>query len=283
MFKVLTPELGAKMMRRALIIGGPNTFKTHAIVHTFPRPLHLISYPGEKGTGTIPTNQPDLKGYIWEEDDPSKIVIATAINDIEKTTWEFLMGKNGEIKTFAGEGLHKLASLYWNREYTRLLAMNEKQITEGKLDRNGLPLEEGLKLQAYGNENYGSCKEIMAYVSRVCQSNVDTVVFTCWEGVEVEDKELAGAQGGKRHIFADLPGKLARKIVGEFGVVMYAEVGLPGPDGRSTGTWQIRKAGSVWGVGVKAPFEIALKLPARIPQNWSKLYPLLLGVVEKAK
>lgn len=284
-FKTLTPELGAKKMSRVLIIGAPNTFKTTAIVRTFPRPTQLMSYPGEGGVGTLPIDQPDLKAYVWEDEDPSKVSYTQQINEIEKTTWEILMGKYGEVKTFAGEGLHKLAGLYWNRAYAQLCEIYSKQIEEGKTDRNGVPLSESLKLEAYGNERKGATHDVLQYIHRVNQSNVDTVVFTCWEGVEQGqyggNKELEA--NAKPHIFAELPGRLARFIVGEFGVVVFSEVGLPGPDGKSTGTWQIRKAGVVWGVGVKVPYEIALGLPARVPQDWSKLYPLLLGPIKQAK
>lgn len=272
--KELTPELGLKRIRRVLLIGGPNTRKTTSVIRTFPRPLHIMSYPGEKGSGVIPTNDPEVKGYIWEEeDDPSKTSYTQMINEVEKSTWDILAGNRGPIKTFAGDGLHKLASLYWNREYARLKSVYADQIAAGKTDRDGQPLEEALKIRAYGNENFGATKEIMQYVSRVIQSNVDTVVFTCWEGVEAEDKELAG--NNQRHIFADLPGRLARRVVGEFGVVLFAEVGLPDPTGKSRATWQTRKQGKVWGVGVKVMPEIADKLPPIVEQDWNKLYELL--------
>jgi hypothetical protein len=285
--KVLTKELGEKMIRRVLIIGGPNTCKTTAIVRTADKPLHILSFPGEKGTGAIPTTDPSIKGYIWEEEDAAQFSISKQIEDIERTTWDILSGKHGEVKTFAGDGLHKLASLYWNREYQKLLDNYATQIAQGKTDRNGLPLEEGLKLAAYGNVNYGSCKAILQYITRVNQSNVHTVMFTCWEGVETEDKEMTGSNA--RHVFAELPGKLARLIVGEFGVVLYATVDLPIPDPKNPGqvvqkgAWQIRKAGRVWGVGAKVPYELALKLPEKIPQDWQKLYPLLAGVVQQTK
>src|SRR3990167_10004017 len=154
--KVLTKELGEKMIRRALIIGGPNTFKTTAIVRTAEQPLHILSYPGEKGAGVIPTTEPGINGYIWEEEDAAQFSISKQIEDIERTTWDILSGKFGEVKTFAGDGLHKLASLYWNREYQKLLSNYETQIAQGKTDRDGTPLEEALKLRAYGNENFGA-------------------------------------------------------------------------------------------------------------------------------
>lgn len=284
-FKKLDDELSSKRISRVLLIGGPNTLKTTSIVRTFRKPLHIMSYPGEKGSGVIPTNDPEIHGYVWEEETESgdakglpKNSLDTTIKQIETTTWEILSGKHGPITTFAGDGLHKLASHYWNREYQRLQLLYETQIAQGATDREGQPYAESIKIKAYGNENFGACREILAYIARVCQSNVDTVVFTCWEGIEAEDKEMSNSQG--RHIFADLPGKLARKITGEIGVCLYCEVGLPDPRGNIKGTWQIRKAGKVWGVGVKVPYDIAIKLPEKVPMDWGQLHPMLLGLVE---
>lgn len=261
-----------KQLSRVLIVGGPNTFKTTSIVETFPKPIHIISYPGEQGSAVIPIDDPEVHGYVWQEDDPSKISLSKQIADLEKFTFEVLTGGQGPIATFAGDGLHKLASMYWNREYQRLLAVNEDKLASGVITENDL------QIRAYGNENYGATREILFYLSRIRYSNVPTVVFTCWEGPEPD----GGDRGSKSsHIFADLPGKLARRTVGEFGVVLYAETSLPDPKGKQTGTWQIRKAGKVWGVGAKIPKHIATKLPEKVPQDWSKLYPFLLGEVEK--
>lgn len=270
MFEELTPSEWERTVSRVLIVGGPNTFKTTSIVETFDRPLHLLSYPGEKGSGVIPTNNPEIKGYVWKEDDPSKDTVDHRIREIEKVTIEILAGKRGPVKTFCGDGLHKMASLYWNREYQKLRISHERQLTDGKVT------DDELRLRAYGNENFGSCREVLNYISLVCHSSVPTVVFTCWEGPEPDERDGTGG-ANKTHVFADLPGKLARRSTGEFGVTLYAEVSLPGPDGKQKGTWQLKKAGKVWGVGVKVPREIAEKLPAKSVQDWSKLFPVLLG------
>lgn len=271
MFEELSPQEWERTVSRVLIVGGPNTFKTTSIVETFPKPLHVISYPGEKGSGVIPTGNPEIKGYVWREEDPAKDTVEHRIREIEKVTVEILSGKRGPIATFAGDGLHKLAALYWQREYRRLLISNEQRLVKGDIT------DDKIQLAAYGNENRGSTREVLNYISLVCHSSVPTVVFTCWEGPEPDDKD--GTSGGqtKSHIFADLPGRLARRSTGEFGVTLYAEVTKPDPLGKQKGTWQIRPAGKVWGVGVKVPKAIAITLPERVPQDWSKLLPVLLG------
>ena len=280
-FKELTPELGLKRLRRVLIIGGPNTRKTSSIIQTFPKPIHIVSSPGEKGTGVIPTNDPDIKGYIWEEDDPAKVSISQQINELEKTTWEILAGAKGPITTFAFDGFHKLASMYWNREYNRLQQAFAADIAAGKTDRSGQPIAEAIRLQAYGNENYGANKDITSFLSKVLQSNVHTIVFTCWEGVETEDDMSAYAH--TRHIFAVLPVQLARNLVTLFSLVLYAELFLTDPRGVSNATWQLQKQGRVWGVGVKVPVEVAMKLPTSVPQDWNKLYEKLAPLAKETQ
>lgn len=270
MFEEVTEDNWKRLVSRVLIVGGPNTFKTTSIVETFPQPTHIMSYPGEKGAGVIPFNNPNIHGYVWCEEDPTKDTVEHRVREIEKTTVEILSGKRGPVQTFAGDGLHKMASLYWNREYKRLLIANEKNLAEGKTT------EDRIKLSAYGNENYGSTRDILHYISLVCHSSVPTVVFTAWEGPEPDEKDGTGGTG-KTHIFADLPGRLARHSPGEFGAVLYAEVSLPDPKGKQTGTWQLKKAGKVWGVGVKVPKHIALLLPEKVPQDWSRLFPVLVG------
>lgn len=274
MFEQLTETEWERTVSRVLIVGGPNTFKTTSVVETFPRPLHIVSFPGEKGSGVIPVNNPEIKGYVWREEDPSKDTVEHRIREIEKVTIEILAGKRGPIATFAGDGLHKLASLYWNREYRKLLLSHEKQLADGKVT------DDELRLRAYGNENFGSCREVLNYIGLVCHSAVPTVVFTCWEGPEPDQNQELGKKSS--HLFADLPGKLARRSTGEFGVTLYAEVTLPDPQGKQKGTWQVRQKGSVWGVGVKVPKQIAEGLPVKVVQDWSKLLPVLLGKADPA-
>ena len=106
----------------------------------------------------------------------------------------------------------------------------------------------------------------------VNHSTVENVIFTCWEGTE---QDAPGA--ATSHIFPDLPGKLAKRLPGEFGVVLSSEVGLPDPKGNISGIWQVKKAGKVWGVGVKAPKEIAIAIPEFIVMDLTKLFKFLQG------
>lgn len=268
-FKLLDDELWQKKSSRVLLIGRPNTRKTHSICSTWDKPLQIISYPNEQGVSTIPRHDENITPHVWEEEDVGNVALDTTIKLIEERTWEILGGKFGTCETFAGDGLVKLAACYWRREFNRLLMANEQQLAQGRISENDI------QVRAYGNENYGACKDICGYVNRVCNSNVKNVVFTVWEGREIDDPD---AQKKTSHIYADLPGKLARQIVGEFNVVLYADVGLPVAPGRpGKGTWQTRPKGKVWGVGIKGPVEIVGKIPDEIPQDYQKLKSALQG------
>lgn len=276
-FKTLsTEDQWKKALSRVLVIGQPNTWKTSSVCRTWDKPIHVVSYPGEKGSASIPRVD-GVTGYVWEEDDPSVVKLNDTIKQIEDLTWEILTGKRGEIATFFGDGLHKLAACYWRREYQKLTLQYADQLADGKTT------EDKIRLQSYGNENYGACKETLQYISRVSHSSVQNVVFSTWEGREVDDPDAPQGSAARKnsHIFADLPGKLARQIVGEFSVVLRSEVSLPGLDGKQTGTWQIKPKGKVWGVGVKGPIEIVSKLPAEVPMDWQKLRALLTGEDKK--
>jgi len=267
MFKELDEDLWLKVFSRVLVIGPPNSLKTTSLL-TWPRPIGILSFPGEKGSGTIPINEPGIKAWVWEEEG-KPATAAQKIKEIEEITVKVL---TSGIKTFAGDGLIKLAGLQWTKEFVRQLANNERLLAEGKVT------EDELKLRAYGNENFGSCRATLTYINKVCQSGVENVVFTCWDGEEKDDPQVKKSGS---HTYADLPGKLARRITGEFGVTLYSHVSLPDPLGKISGSWQIRPKGKVWGVGIKVPPQVAKLMPTEVPHNWTKLVELLQSKVKE--
>lgn len=239
--------------RRVLISGPPNTLKTTA---TFTWPAHRqhVSYPGEKGFETIPRNDPSVTPWIWETEDASKTLTPhTVVQAIETLTVEILAGKHGECTTFVGDGLHKLYTWYFERAW---LDLGQTEENVGR---------------AYGAAH----RAFSAYLNRVLQSRVPYVVMTVWEGRTKDDPESRDKRA-PTHIFPDLPGEMAKRIVGEFSVVLYSEADPPDPKGQVRARWQVRPAGKVWGVGAKLPPELALKLPNKIePPDFRKLEPYL--------
>lgn len=260
-FKTLALDSRLPPASRVLISGPPNSFKTTSIVETWPRPNHLVSYPGEKGYETIPVGEEGLFPYIWQVEDVSKVNAASVLREVEQATADIISGKYGDVTTFAGEGLHKLYGWHYTAALDDLLAGDSKGVGE-----------EALRGPAYGRAH----ASFMAYITKVLQSTVPYVVMTLWEGTTKDDPENR-SKNAPSHIFPDLPGQLAKRIVGEFGVVLYSQVSLPGLDGRVKGQWQLRPEGKVWGVGVKAAPEIAKNLPGKMIQDFRLLKMLLAG------
>jgi hypothetical protein len=249
-FKVLTPDSWQQALRRTLIVGPPNSRKTTS-VFTWPGPWGLVSFPGEKGHASIPVGREGLTAYVWEDDVASKTSPAVLVKEIEKVSFELLA--SGGIRTFVGDGVHKLYGAYLNE------ATNGAYVNGDEFDA----------------KCYGRAHEMfLHFLNRVMVSKVEYVVFTCWDGREADNPEV---KGGTSHVYPDLPGKLAKRIMGEFSVVLHAEVPPPVPGQPQRATWQLQPGGKVWGAGVKVPVEIASKLPQKVEQDWGKLEPLLLG------
>lgn len=250
-FKQLTADSWQQGLGRVLIVGPPNSRKTTSLF-TWPGPWGLVSYPGEKGYASIPVGLEGLTAYVWEDDIASKTSPSALVNEIEKCSFD-LIAKGG-ITTFAGDGIHKLYAAYIN-------------------DASNGAYSAGDEFDA---KCYGRAHEMFAhYLQRVMQSKVKYVVFTCWDGKEADNPD-AGSKGTS-HIYPDLPGKLAKRIMGEFSVVLHASVPPPVPGQPQKATWQLQPGGQVWGAGVKVPIAIAQKLPQKVEQDWGKLEPLLLG------
>lgn len=257
---------------RTLIVGPPNTFKTSSIA-TWDRPIHWISYPGEKGASSIPAHEEGIKAYVWQEEDYKQFSPVQVVKAVEDLTIEILTGARGECTTFAGDGLHKLYEQYFQQELANLKLVFSNSSDPKFQGMTDAELEEALSGKAYGNAH----REFIHYLNKVSVSKVKNVVMTIWDG---EEKDDASKRSGPSHIFPDLPGRMAKRIMGEFSVVLFSEVSLPDPQGKRTGTWQLRPGGKIWGAGVKVPPDIAKRLPEKVPQDWQKLRPLLLGEVQ---
>lgn len=261
--------------RRVLKIGPPNSLKTTSLMkcgecetiakctHAWPRPLVILNAPGEKGWETIPAGVPGIKGVRWEANAMEKMSPAAVVKEVESRTWELLATPG--LQTFAVDGLHKLYPFYYKKRRAEIadwtLVKDDPDLNNQKLD-----------LSAYGNENGGAYAEFMHYVTRVCTSPVPYVVMTVWEGSEPDSDNPKSS-----HVFADLAGKLAKRVTGEFSVCLYSNVTQPDPMGKVKGSWQLRPKGRVWGVGVKVNPDLALKIPGEVPQNFRALETLLAG------
>lgn len=227
------------------------------MARTWPRPLHIQVYPGERGDATIPKGVEGIFPYIWEDDPISKLSSAAVVQQVETLTFEILGGKYGPVTSFCGDGFHKY--------YLYVLDM----VSGGQL----------FKGEALGNEGdtwssariYNRAREhFRYYIQRINASPVANVVFTCWDGREADKP---GQKGGTSHIYPNLPGAAAKEIMGEFGVTVYSVIDwhLRQPKGLAPAKWQLIPEGEVWGAAIKAPIEVIAKLPVYCAQDYNVL------------
>ena len=244
--------------RRILISGEPNTYKTTSLL-TFPRPLVYLAYPGEKGHAVIPGGAPDIFKYTWQVDDPTKPESPyQVLADVRKVTTEALCGAHGKEITFAGDGLHKLHAYMLNA------------VTEGAY----------FKGDEFEPRLYGRATEMfLSYLALVAHSTVPVAVFTVWSGQEPDRPKKPVERTGDipTHIYPELPGKLAKRIIGEFEIVVGSVLRSPKPGAPLAGQWQLRPDGDIRGVGVKIAPDIAKTLPLACAADYRVLDNLLTG------
>jgi hypothetical protein len=251
--KKLGTEEWKRLFSRALVSGPPNSWKTTSL-KTWPRPTHVLFFPGEKGASSL-DHAPDLHGYTFEVDPATPMSARKVVKLVQTTTVEILSGKHGPIQTFAGDGLHKLYGIIHQANLDELIS------TYPSSD------EDKLRGRAFGLAH----EEFTSYLTLVCNSAVPRVVFTIWDG-STKDNAKDKSQDASSHIWPDLPGEMAKKIIGEVGAALYAVPGREVAPGKfSPGTWQTRRSGAVWGVGIKAPLSVVSRIPTAIPQDWTAL------------
>jgi AAA domain len=251
-FKSLTADAWKQGLQRTLVVGPPGARKTTSLL-TWPGPIGIVVAPGEKGYASITVGD-GIKAFYWEDDIIAKTSPSALVKEIETVAFDLLAGKYGEITTFALDGLHKIYTAYINDATSGAFAAGED----------------------FEPRMYGRAHEMfLHFISRIAHSPVLYFVATVWDGREADNPDLGSK--GPTHIYPDLPGKLAKRIMGEFSVVLYAEVPAPVAGIEQKATWQLQPGGKIWGAGVKVPPVIARTLPAKVPQNWQALEPLLLG------
>ena len=249
--------------RRILVNGPPNSRKTGSL-RTLEGKVFILSAPFEGGVSSIPWV--NFQGVPIIAKVPTPIDVGkpqnwqAIINDVWDITVKAIAGEFGPINVFVLDGLHKL--------YQAMLATQ----------CDGANLTGAEFVDSKGNDlmgrSYGRTHtQFFRYVWTVINSNVDKVVFTCWDGAD-KDNALDTDKKAPRHNYPDLPGQAAKKIMGEIPVVFSAGWDVPTAAGRFF--WRTRPLGYDYGAGIKLPVDIMkdLKLPGEIPQDfaaWDKL------------
>ena len=251
---------------RVAIYGPTGKFKTTSIIKTWPRTykdhekIAILSYPGEKGWGTIPRDDPEIVASVWEIDDIEKVNPHAVIKEVEKFTAD---AAASNVATFAGDGAHKLYPWYFRRALLDKIA-NAPKGWDGDEDKLFGP--------TYGqaHNDYG------LYMTKLLSSTIPYVVVTFWDSLERLDPENTSRSAPKGQ-YPDLPGVMARNVGGEFSATLYAEATEPDMRGRSRGFWVTRPEGRIRAACIKVPPGIGEKIPVRIPQHFDVLQMYMSG------
>ena len=244
---------------RVLQVGPPNARKTSNWL-TWPKPLIIVSYPGEKGYDTIPTGVEGIKSFYWEaEQDTSS---AAKVAEVEKLVNAILAGKHGPVKSLLFDGLHKYAEILIDA------AADGRFFSPNPEDEIGF---------AWGRGRAA----LMDHLTLTMQSTIEHVGFSCWDDYEKARKQQPGERSKDyalvaEHIYPDFFGKQAKRMMGEFSVVCYCTT-KRNAQGIEEFVWQIRPGGQVWGAGVKLPPDRAAKLPQFVPTGFESLTKVLFG------
>lgn len=227
--------------RRVLLNGPPLSGKTTSLL-TFPPKRHIIVAPGELGHSSIREDD-NTKVYFWQVDPvASNVQYLKVWVQVQKLTNEILSGKYGEVTTFAIDGIHKLI-------FTIMCANGWTPDTEGKV----YP-----KYYRKFNE----------YLGPIMASTIPYVVVTCYDGREAIEPGSKLTQ-----VFPQLPGALAKDIMGTFPFVLHAE--RRGEGDKETFVWRLRAQGSMQAAGMHLPMDLKAKFPAELPQNWQLIEELV--------
>lgn len=251
-----TPDEWRKRVSRVVVSGSPNSRKTTSLA-SWPGRVAVMSYPGEKGYAATPTEnfeKTPIKSWLYTVEEAADTKWAEVVKDIKAHTMAIINGKHGEYDVFAGDGLHKL--------YACFLA----EATFGASARG-----ESFEAKLYGNAH----ARFFEYVDMVFRSRIPHAVFTVWDGAEKDDPEDKSLNAPK-HIFPDLPGAAARKIMGEASIVVHATKNAKGEY-----VWLTQPNQKVWGAGMKLPPAVAAKIPQEVPQDYARLFKLITEAAGK--
>lgn len=237
---------------RILISGAPLTFKTTSSL-TWPRPIVHVSLPGEKGWETVPLTEEGVIPYIWRTDEVASQSPHAVIKEVETGIFGAIatgLKSYGPRWTLVLEGLHKMYGWHYKARFLDLQGTQAYQKD---------PDDDKISGRAYGmaHDSY------QHWLHRTLTLPVPFILGTIWEG-KTKDDLGDTSKRAPTHIFPDLPGEMAKRIVGEFTITLYSEASQPDIKGLQRGKWTVKPQGKIWGVGVHLPTDIAKKIPAFI-------------------
>ena len=245
------------------VAGPPNTGKSGSLA-TCELPLGVISVPGEKGHSSLPYG-PGITVLRWEDDgtptkDRNTLYYMKIWRAVEEATLELINGKYGQLQTIAIDGIHKLYAIG-----LAIATDGESARVQSAFERN----EKGTLVGEFDPRCYGKSHNLIwEYVNLVASSKVPTRIFTSWAEMDKDDKNDT-SKNAAQHMMPDLPGKAARRVLGEVGVTLYSKINTKGEF-----VWQTKPGGDVAGCGIKGQIEVVSKIPQFIPQDFKALAAL---------
>lgn len=243
--------------RRGLSYGDPGVWKTSCLLDKeqgLPRPIGIISFPGEKGYDSIPLSDPEIIPFIWETKEDEKKDSFKICTEVMRLSLDLIAGKYGKINSLIGDGIHKLFPYHLD------MAQGGGHFAGEEIDKDKV-----------GSTWYRAYASYLEYMDTLSLSNLPVVWFTCWAEFEGDRQRKQGERASDipSHIYPALPGKLAKRVVGEFSIVVHQT--LQRVDGKDMARWQTRPKGEVHGATIKGPKDLVEQIPDYIPASYKYL------------
>lgn len=276
------PFVSPTARRRILITGETGAGKTRCI-RTFPGPKMVLVCPGEFGQDTLlktdgtPLDD-DTKVIVWESD-PEKPQTSTAIIDeFRKMLFGIVRGKEGPVHTLAIDGIHKLYEYmmdaksggeYFAGSPFKTESRNDSQVVDPRVSAQAEHL-------------------LMDTLSIVHLSRIPIVLVTIWDKGTGIRKAKVQADGSKekwqdipQHNMPALYSAASRKILGQFGVCLYAKAETKKVEKEVNGrkawvserqfVWQTQPDNEVGACAVKADDGKVIDIPKFVRADWREL------------
>jgi hypothetical protein len=244
--------------------------KTYSL-RTCVKPLGVVSVPGEKGHSSIPYGE-GVTALIWEDDgtpapERNTLYYMKVWREVEAGTIDLINGKYGKLESIVIDGIHKLyqigLAIATDGESARLHSAFQTKVNE----RGKEVLVGEFDPRCYGKAH----NLIWEYVNMVASSKVPWRIFTSWSEMEKDDPDDTSRDAAK-HMMPDLPGKAARRVLGEVSVTLHALI-----DPKGQYVWQTKPGGKVAGAGMKGEASVIAKVPQFIPQDFGAFAKYLCG------
>ena len=247
--------------------GPPNVGKTYSL-RTCPKPVAIVSVPGEKGHASMPFGEGVIP-FIWEDDgtptkDRNTLYYMKMWREIENTCIDIINGKDGAVQTIVIDGMHKLYAVG-----LAIATDGESAKLQSAFEKN----EKGVMVGEFDPRCYGKSHNLIwEFVNMIASSKVPWRIFTSWAEMDKDDPNDT-SKNAVKHMMPDLPGKAARRVLGEVSITLHAMTNMKGEY-----VWQTKPAGAVAGAGMKGNAELIAKVPTHIPQDFNVLASYLTQV-----